>query len=183
MDQAVMDLLSSDVRIVDSTSRTATPEGVSLRFPGHLMPDGKEVVGESPGQLTPAILRNWCTMVRSEFDARQSRKDAEEVRAASVREQGGTQGDQPSREHVPASSGAQGDGEGSEASVDEYLKSEVAKWARVRLRLTEELASHNARLTAATAALRNADARHLMAQKLLAFHLSQEDNGIASEDL
>jgi hypothetical protein len=148
-----------------------------------MMPDGKDVVGESPGQLTPAVLRNWCTMVRSEFNARQNRKDAEEVRAASVRDQGGNEADRASGESVPTDAGSKGNGAPSEASLDEYLQAEVAKWARLQQRTAEDIAALGGKLDALTAKQRTYAEQHLKAQRTLAFHLAQEDNGIASEDL
>lgn len=174
MDQAVHDLLSNDVRIVDSTSRTATPEGVSLRFPGHLMPDGKDYVAEAPGKLEPGMLRSWCHQVRSEFNARQDRKDAEEIRAASVSPQGNDAGDSATGKPVPTGAGLEGNGAGSEASLDEYLKAEVAKWARLRARASEDIESLGARIDEVHAKYNEYAANELKAAKTLDFYLNTQ---------
>jgi len=174
VDQSVIDLLSSDVRIVDSTSRTVDSErGVqTLRFPGHLMPDGRDFLGEAPARLDPTILRGWCNSVRGEFDARQSRKDAETVRSSGVSPQGNDAGNNATGKPVPVGEGSEGDGEGGEASLDEYLQAQVAKWARLRTRAAEDIAGLCARIDEVTRKHDEYAANELKAAKVLDFYLT-----------
>lgn len=183
--QEVIDLLSSDVRIVDSTSRTVdSGRGVqTLRFPGHLMPDGKDFLGEAPEKLDPTILRGWCNSVRGEFDARQSRKESAQVRPDGVHPESSPQGDKPSGEPISTGAGAEGNGAGSEASLDEYLQAEVAKWAKHQRRAAEDITALGEQIDARVREHDAYAALHLKAQKVLAFYLAQEDTGIAPEDL
>lgn len=175
----VQDLLASDVKIVDATTRTADPgRGVQiLRFPGTYMPDGRDCVGTAPERLEPSILRGWCNQVRSEWSARQNRKEAEESRLGraaethSERQSGGPE--QP----TAASNSGPDDGEAGEESMARSLEAEVARWARRVKQASEEFAGFTAQATDA-ATRRDQYSRNLTkAQRLLDFYLKSEQEG------
>ena len=100
-----MDVLASDIKIVDATTRTAADGGFTLLFPGVFMPDGEDFTGRVDGPLEPAKLRTWCETVRGVYNARQSRKEAEETRRGDLRDAGGDEEDRPTGEPVPTVGG------------------------------------------------------------------------------
>jgi hypothetical protein len=176
----VQDILSSDVKIVDATTRTVDPgRGVqTLRFPGEYMPDGMACVGTAPERLEPAILRGWCNQVRSEWSARQDRKEAEAARVKESAALDRDQTDRPTYQPTAASSSGTGDGEAGEAGLESGLEAEVAKWAKRERTVSEEITFLTDRLAYVTG-LRDQYARNrLKAQRVLDFYLkSEQDEG------
>lgn len=75
----ILDILQNDVKIVDHSTRTVDKRGVTvLRLSGEFFPDGRPLEAEVPEKMEPAVLRDWCSTVRTEFNARQNRKKVEE---------------------------------------------------------------------------------------------------------
>jgi hypothetical protein len=175
----VQDILSSDVKIVDATTRTVDPgRGVqTLRFPGEYMPDGMACVGTAPERLEPAILRGWCNQVRSEWSARQDRKEAEAARVKESAALDRDQTDRPTYQSTAASSSGTGDGEASEAGLEASLGAEVAKWARREREAAEEHAKLQAASAAASDRRLNCVTQLRRAQRLLDFYLKSEQEG------
>jgi hypothetical protein len=121
------DLLSNDVKIVDTTAKRMEKGLYYLVFPGEWMPDGKEFVGQVPERLDPSILREWCETVRREANARINRKEAE---AASRRNVGGGVDEQRSPAPAEPRGGVvenQAGGEVGKETLEETLRRKVTE--------------------------------------------------------
>jgi len=179
VDQAMFDLLSSDVKIVDSTVRTeGGRQGThTLRFPGQFMPDGQDFLGEVPEKLDPSILKEWCNAVRREYDARNNRKEAEARDARKPDGEGGS-GHGVSTQPGTGAAATPGAGEASEASMESYLEAEVAKWNGRKCQLLEELDGLDAKRAGILSLVNEAERYLMMATKVRQYHSSvKEANG------
>jgi regulator of extracellular matrix RemA (YlzA/DUF370 family) len=127
MDEAdIEDLLSSDVKIIDITKNI----NGFLVWPGHLMPDGKQIVLQAPEKMDASTMMQWCNILRGEYRARKDRKEAEakaRAEAARVVDERNTP--------APIDTGSsvrpvEASGEGREESVEELLQAKIASLER-----------------------------------------------------
>lgn len=171
LEQAI-DLLASDVKIVDATARSVGAQGThTLRFPGDWMPDGKDFLGEVPEKLDPSILKEWCNAVRREFDARIKRKEAEEVsRRRLLEASAGNAAGGAANQTGPDSYGTASDGKAGEADMESYLQAEVTKWARRQREKAEALDALNDRARELKEELLSCSKSYDVAVKMLEYY-------------
>jgi hypothetical protein len=125
-DADIEDILSSDVKIIDITKRI----NGNFVWPGHLMPDGRQIVLQAPEKVDANTMMTWCNLLRGEYSARKDRKEAEaKARAEANR----VVDERPVA--APVDTGVsvrpdQASRESREESVEEILRAKVADLER-----------------------------------------------------
>lgn len=171
-----LDVIDSDSRLLAATQR----QGNSLTFPGQYMPDGQPLVGQFEGDMSFAVIQGWCATVRSTWNARKERKEAQETEQAAAhraaqREQA-ERSDDGGRSELPV----EDDIEVGETSLEGIIRAKIAMLDRARKRRKDEFDSANAQYTAAQQRLLNTEEEYETAVNLL--RLMNDTREVRPED-
>lgn len=140
-------VLSSDAALLDIAGRREAREGLwILSCPGELMPDGYPFEWQYKGTLELTVLQDFCNATREAWNERTHGNKAKKAVKAATRIPD-TTGDGPS---TPEPAGvelpAAPDVQGPQASMEEYLQSEVDRLGSLADDLTAQRDDISARL-------------------------------------